>query len=122
MNDALTVLLNNAIVGTLARSRGGHLRFIYDQSYQVNREATPLSVSIPYQIRSHPDSVISPWLWNLLPDNEAVLIRWARHFHASASSPFSLLATPIGQDCAGAVRFVAPADAERAITRPGDVT
>jgi serine/threonine-protein kinase HipA len=122
MNDALTVLLNDAIVGTVAGSRGGHLSFTYDQSYQVNREATPLSVRMPYQIRSHPDSVISPWLWNLLPDNEAVLIRWARQFHASASSPFSLLATPIGQDCAGAVRFVAPADVEKAITRPGDVT
>lgn len=122
MNDSLTVLLNDETIGTLARSRGGRLSFAYDQNYQVSREVTPLSVSMPYQIRSHPDGLISPWLWNLLPDNEAVLLRWARQFHASASSPFSLLATPIGQDCAGAVRFVVPANAEETTTRPGDVT
>lgn len=122
MSDSLTVLLNDATVGTLARSRGGRLSFTYDTSYQARREVTPLSVSMPPQISSHPDSVISPWLWNLLPDNEAVLLRWARQFHASASSPFSLLATPIGQDCAGAVRFVEPDNAEWAIARPSDVT
>jgi serine/threonine-protein kinase HipA len=122
MSDSLTVLLNDVPVGTLARSRGGRLTFTYDASYQALGVATPLSVSMPPQIRSHPDGVISPWLWNLLPDNEAVLLRWARQFHASASSPFSLLATPIGQDCAGAVRFVNPDDAKEAITRPGGVT
>jgi serine/threonine-protein kinase HipA len=90
MSDSLTVLLNDATVGALARLRGGRLSFTYDASYQARREVTPLSVSMPAQIRSHPDRVISPWLWNLLPDNEAVLLRWARHFHASASSPFSL--------------------------------
>jgi hypothetical protein len=45
---------------------------------------------------------------NLLPDNDAVLSRWAREFQISASSPFSFLATRIGLDCPGAVRFVAP--------------
>jgi serine/threonine-protein kinase HipA len=65
--------------------------------------------------------VVTPWLWGLLPDNEAVLRRWARHFHASASSPFSLLSTPVGEDCAGAVRFVAPTELDRALGRPGEV-
>jgi serine/threonine-protein kinase HipA len=122
MNDSLTVLLNDATVGTLARSRGGRLSFTYDASYQARREVTPLSVSMPAQIRSHPDRVISPWLWNLLPENEAVLLRWARQFHASASSPFSLLATPIGQDCAGAVRFEEQGNVAEARATPGDVT
>ena len=57
---------------------------------------------------------MTPWLWGLLPDNEAVLRRWARHFHVSASSPFSLLSTPVGEDCAGAVRFAPPAELDRA--------
>ena len=77
---------------------------------------------MPTQIRSHPDRTVTPWLWGLLPDNEAVLLRWAREFHASASSPFSLLATPIGEDCAGAVRFTTLEAAERLLQRPGDVT
>jgi serine/threonine-protein kinase HipA len=122
MTDSLTVLLNDATVGNLARSPGGRLSFTYDASYRARHEVTPLSVSMPAQIQSHPDSVISPWLWNLLPDNEAVLLRWARQFHASASSPFSLLATPIGQDCAGAVRFVEPDRVDEAVARGGEVT
>ncbi len=31
-------------------------------------------------------------------------------------------ATPIGEDCAGAVRFAAPEDIERVLNRPGEVT
>jgi serine/threonine-protein kinase HipA len=77
---------------------------------------------MPVQIQSHSDHVVTPWLWNLLPDNEVVIARWARRFQVSASSPFSLLATPIGADCAGAVRFVLPDLVEQAISRPGDVT
>jgi serine/threonine-protein kinase HipA len=122
MTDSLTVLLNDAAVGNLVRSPGGRLGFTYDASYQARRDVTPLSVSMPVQVQSHPDSVISPWVSNLLPDNEAVILRWARQFHASASSPFSLLATPIGQDCAGAVRFVKPGKAEVRVARSGDVT
>jgi serine/threonine-protein kinase HipA len=50
-----------------------------------------------------------------------VLGRWARQFHASPS-PFSLLATPIGKDCAGAVQFATPEVAEQLLQRTGDVT
>jgi len=30
---------------------------------------------MPVQVRSHPNGVVTPWLWGLLPDNEAVLRR-----------------------------------------------
>lgn len=120
MSDVLVVLLNDLAAGTLTRMPGGRLRFDYDDRYRSN-SVTPLSLSMPIQVRSHSDHVVKPWLWNLLPDNDAVLRRWARQFDASASSPFSLLATPIGQDCAGAVRFVAPERVEQAIGRTGDV-
>ncbi len=121
MSNVLAVLLNDRVAGTLTRLPGGRLRFDYDELYRTSRSVTTLSLSMPTQVRSHSDHVVKPWLWNLLPDNEAVLGRWARQFHASASSPFSLLATPIGQDCAGAVRFVSPEDVEQAIGRAGDV-
>ncbi len=122
MTDILAVILGDALAGTLTRLAGGRLRFDYDDDYRNSRTATPLSVSMPTAVRSHPDGVISPWLWGLLPDNQAVLERWARDFHASASSPFSLLATPIGHDCAGAVRFAAPGEVDEVIGRPGAVT
>jgi serine/threonine-protein kinase HipA len=121
MTDTLVVVLDDAVAGTLTRLRGGRLRFDYDDDYRQRANATPLSVSMPTQVRTHPDGVITPWLWGLLPDNDAVLARWARQFHASASSPFSMLATPIGHDCAGAVRFASPEDVENVIARPGDV-
>src|SRR5271156_2585564 len=122
MSDTLAVVLGDALAGTLTRLAGGRLRFDYDDDYRNFRSATPLSVSIPTTVRSHPDGVITPWLWGLLPDNQAVLERWARDFHASASSPFSLLATPIGHDCAGAVRFAAPEALDEVIAQPGAVT
>ena len=77
---------------------------------------------MPTQVPSHADRAVAPWLWGLLPDNEAVLSRWARQFHVSASSPFSLLSTPIGEDCAGAVRLAPFDEFDRVLKRPGTVT
>jgi serine/threonine-protein kinase HipA len=122
MTDSLLVVLDSAIAGTLLRLRGGKLRFDYDPEYRRRPGATPLSLSMPTQVRSHADRVITPWLWGLLPDNDAVLTRWARQFHVSASSPFSLLATPVGEDCAGAVRFAPPDEIDRVLGRSAEVT
>jgi serine/threonine-protein kinase HipA len=122
VSDSLIVLLGEVTAGTLERTRAGRLHFEYTDQYRAGPDATPLSVTMPVQVRSHPDHVVTPWLWNLLPDNEAVLDRWARQFQVSASSPFSLLGTPIGRDCAGAVRFVPPELAEQELGRPGEIT
>ena len=121
MTDTLLVVLEDAVAGTLSRLRGGQLRFDYDEEYRARAGATPLSLSMPTQVPSHADHVVTPWLWGLLPDNEVVLGRWARHFHVSARSPFSLLSTPVGEDCAGAVRFVAPEEVDRVLGRAGEV-
>jgi serine/threonine-protein kinase HipA len=121
MSDALLVVLGDAIAGTLARLPSGKLRLDYHDEYRNRPGATPLSISMPVQVRSHPDHVVTPWLWGLLPDNGAVLARWARHYQVSASSPFSLVATPIGHDCAGAVRFVAPDAIDELLDRLGDI-
>jgi serine/threonine-protein kinase HipA len=108
VNDSLVVQLGDTTAGLLTRSRDGRLSFRYEDDYRSRPGATPLSVSMPTQIRSHPDAMVTPWLWNLLPDNEAVLARWGREFQVSAASPFSLLSTPVGLDCAGAARFAPP--------------
>jgi len=122
MTDSLLVVLNDVIAGTLERIPGGRLRFDYTEEYRERPGATPISLSMPPQVRSHSDRTITPWLWGLLPDNDAVLARWARQFHVSSSSPFSLLATQIGEDCAGAVRFAPPEEIDRVLARPGGVT
>lgn len=121
MTDSLVVVLDDVIAGTIVRLKGGRLRFDYNDDYRDRLAATPLSLSIPTQVRSHPDSAITPWLWGLLPDNDLVLSRWAREFHVSASSPFSLLSTPVGEDCAGAVRLVPADQIEHILKRSGEV-
>ena len=122
MTNSLLVVLDDAVAGTLIRLPGGKLRFDYDGQYRQQPGATPLSLSMPTQVPSHHDQVVTPWMWGLLPDNDAVLARWARQFHVSASSPFSLLSTPIGEDCAGAVRFAVPDEIDRVLAQPGEIT
>ena len=121
MKDSLLVILEGAVAGSLTRLPNARLRFEYDDAYRRRPEATPLSLSMPTQVRTHSDQVVTPWLWGLLPDNDAVLARWARQFHVSASSPFALLGTTVGEDCAGAVRFGRPDQVERLLSRLGDV-
>lgn len=106
MSMKLAVFINDARVGTVTRLDGGRLRFDYNPATLLLPEATPLSLSMPFPVPSHPHEAIAPWLWGLLPGNEKVLRSWARHFHTSPSSPFSILSTPVGEDCAGAVRFI----------------
>ncbi len=122
MTDSLAVVLEDRVAGILTRLAGGRLRFDYTDEYRRGADPTPLSVTMRPQVRSHPGSVVAPWLSGLLPDNEAVLARWARTFHASATSPFSLLATPVGHDCAGAVRFARPDEVDDVLARRGEVT
>ena len=62
---------------------------------------------MPLAAAEHGHRPIEAFLWNLLPDNEAVLARWAQRFHVSARNPYALL-SHVGEDCAGAVQFVRP--------------
>jgi len=107
---SLLILMGDDVAGILVRSPGGSLAFEYDESYRTGSGATPLSVSMPLQRRVHPHRVVEPWLWGLLPDNARVLDAWARRYHVSSSNPFSLLSSPVGEDCPGAVRVI---DAQR---------
>jgi serine/threonine-protein kinase HipA len=116
----LVVAIEGVVAGVVDGG-AGRLRFTYDDAYRRRPAATPLSLSMPLQVRSHPDRAIRPWLWGLLPDNAEVLARWARRFHVSASSPAALLATPVGEDCAGAVQLAPPERIEAVLRRPGGV-
>jgi serine/threonine-protein kinase HipA len=122
MSETLVVVLDDAVAGTLRRSPRGRLAFAYDEDYCRRPDTTPLSLSLPKQIREHTGARLEAWLWGLLPDNDAVLRRWARQFHVSASSPFALLSTPVGEDCAGAVQFIAPDRVDELLERPGSVS
>lgn len=100
----LLVELEGQMIATI-RTDDSAIALEYEQHYRESLDATPLSFSMPRVLRGHAGAVPGAWLQGLLPDNEDVLRRWARDFDASISSPSSFLATDIGLDCAGAVRF-----------------
>lgn len=103
--EKLLVYLNEDLIGTVVRNARGRLRFSYEDSYRNRSEAIPLSLSMPLLTSSHQHEKIHPFLWGLLPDNELVIQRWAQRYHVSPSNVFGLL-REIGDDCAGAIRFV----------------
>ena len=120
--DELTVLLEGRPIGSVERLANGALRLRYDEDYRDDPTATLLSVSMPPAEEAHGEARLTPWLWGLLPDNADVLARWGRDFGVSVASPFSLLSTQIGYDCAGAVQFCPADQAEDLVTRPGEIT
>ena len=105
MTSELVTLLGDREVGRLRQDRG-RVSFEYDDAWRDSAEAYPLSLSMPIVEKRHLHATVNPFLWGLLPDNEFILERWAARFHVSAGNAFSLL-EKVGEDCAGAVRFVA---------------
>jgi serine/threonine-protein kinase HipA len=114
----LVVLLAGRRAGEL-HMRNGSLSFVYDDEYANARNALRISVSMPLQEGVvYGQKAVLPWLSGLLPDNVAVLVRWANHFGVSANSPFALLAH-MGKDCAGAVQFCAEVEVDGVLGRNG---
>lgn len=107
----LQVFHNGRLMGTLEQKRGGQNYFSYSDSWQDTPGATPMSLSMPVTSETYGNRVVNTYLSGLLPDNEAVLTRWAGQFGVSANNPFGLLAS-VGKDVAGAVSFVEPSEAE----------
>jgi serine/threonine-protein kinase HipA len=114
----LALLLGDVEVGRLRRDRNGRVALTYTQAWRDAPLAFPVSLSMPLALGQHGHAVVEPFLWGLLPDNDVIIERWARRFHVSARNAFALLAH-VGEDCAGAVRFVTPERVE-ALTKEGD--
>jgi serine/threonine-protein kinase HipA len=102
----LLCLLGDAVAGRLTRDRRGQLAFVYDAAWLEADDAYPLSLSLPLRAEPHEHERVSAFVMNLLPDNELILERWARRFQVPASNAFALLGA-VGEDCAGAARFIA---------------
>lgn len=106
MSEELLVLLKGRRIGRV-RKHQGKLSFEYTQDWRDDSAAYPLSLSIPLARKSHDGPEVRAYLEGLLPDNETILRSWGRKFGVSHRSPFDLLEY-VGEDCAGAVQFVAP--------------
>jgi serine/threonine-protein kinase HipA len=115
--ELLIALLGSDKVGEVRLARGGRLCFTYEDAWRTRPGAVPLSLSMPLAAKEHGHGVIDAFLWGLLPDNAAVLRRWGARFQVSARNAYALIAH-VGEDCAGAVRFVRPERLVEARTPP----
>ena len=106
--NELMVRMHGVPAGTLLRDQNGRLSFAYDSDYMSDHRSVPLSISLPFSHDEHGDNSISTWIASLLPDNQRVLDNWYRLEQVADRSPFGILSTPIGFDCAGAVQFCTP--------------
>ncbi|MGA8610516.1 MAG: type II toxin-antitoxin system HipA family toxin [Xanthobacteraceae bacterium] len=103
----LMAIINGREIGRVERDTRGRLALTYAEDWRQAPGAYSLSFTMPLASAQHGHKPIETFLWNLLPDNDAVLQRWARQFQVSARNPFALL-SHVGEDCAGAVQFVRP--------------
>jgi serine/threonine-protein kinase HipA len=108
MTNVLVALYEDHEIGRVHRATTGRTSFVYDENWRTNADAFPLSLCMPLAASKHEHARVDAFLWGLLPDNAQILQRWARNFHTSANNAFGLIAH-VGNDCAGAVRFL-PAD------------
>ncbi|MCO8273442.1 type II toxin-antitoxin system HipA family toxin [Actinoplanes sp. TRM 88003] len=92
----------------------------YEADYRDAVSTLPISLSLPLSADSYSGSVVRAYCQGLLPDNENVLERWGREFQVSAGNPLALLSY-VGEDCAGAVQFVAGDRVAAMIAREGSV-
>ena len=107
MTELLVVVADRRIMGEIRRDRRGRLTFVYDDRWRSMDAAYPLSLSMPLVVAEHDHARIESWLWGLLPDNEAILVRWGQRFHVSHRNAFALLSA-VGEDCPGAIQLVRP--------------
>jgi serine/threonine-protein kinase HipA len=108
MMQELQAWTNGSLMGRVLRdAKRNTMTFVYDDSWWDEFQSFPLSLSMPLSATEHGNSQITPFLWGLLPDNDAVLRRWGDRYKVSPSNVFRIL-EHVGEDCAGAVQFVTP--------------
>lgn len=107
MTTELAILLDGRLAAWARRNQNGRIALTYEKAWLHAPDSFPLSLSMPLVDAPHGHKKLDPYLWGLLPDNDAVLRVWGRRFDVSAANSFSLLAH-VGEDCAGAVQVVRP--------------
>lgn len=108
MSDLVSVWFDKLHVGDVAVAKDGDLTFRYTERWLATQGAFPLSLTLPLAAASYPSEIISPWLANLLPEEEQLRIL-TRSLGLDRADTLALLAA-IGGDTAGALSFGVPTD------------
>jgi serine/threonine-protein kinase HipA len=104
--DSVTVYYEAFAIGIISVMDQGQMSFTYDPRWLATKGAFPLSVTMPLQADPFADTVIGPWLANLLPE-EQQLLALTRVLGLSSSDSLAIL-REIGGDTAGAISIGEP--------------
>jgi serine/threonine-protein kinase HipA len=101
----LSVWMNGERVGTWSAHPAKPDEFRYMPEWLTADGARPISLSMPLRPTEYKGEIVTAYFDNLLPDSRRIRDRIQRHFGASSSSAFDLLAQ-IGRDCVGAIQLL----------------
>jgi serine/threonine-protein kinase HipA len=102
---ALSVWMNGERVGTWVAYPAKPDEFRYTPEWLTAEGARPISLSMPLRPTEYKGETVAAYFDNLLPDSRRIRQRIQRHFEASSSGAFDLLAE-IGRDCVGAIQLL----------------
>jgi serine/threonine-protein kinase HipA len=104
--ESIPVHYDQFVVGQISVATDGTLGFQYEPRWLATTGAFPLSVTMPLRAGPFDETLIAPWLANLLPE-EQQLVAVSRTLGLSASDSLAIL-REIGGDTAGAISIGAP--------------
>lgn len=108
MTASVPVWFDGLAVGQVDVAADGSLSLRYAERWLQTTGAFPLSVSMPLRADPYPSDVISPWLANLLPEEEQLQVL-TRSLGLDKADVLAVL-SEIGGDTAGALSFGAAND------------
>ncbi len=97
--------------GSILVNGAGQLGFQYDARWLDTKGSFPLSVTMPLSGARYDDHFITPWLANLLPEEQQLLIL-SRTLGVSSTDTLAIL-MEIGGDTAGAISIEKPSIQEK---------
>ena len=108
MTASVPIWFDDLAVGQVDVAADGSLSLRYAERWLQTAGAFPLSVTMPLRADPYPPDVISPWLANLLPEEEQLQVL-TRSLGLDQADVLAVLAE-IGGDTAGALSFGAATD------------
>jgi len=106
--DRVSIYYERFNVGQIKVHDGGGLSFTYASRWLATKGNFPLSVTMPLSDQVYHDNIITPWLANLLPE-EQQLLTLSRALGLSSTDALAIL-KEIGGDTAGAISIGEPSD------------
>jgi serine/threonine-protein kinase HipA len=106
--NPMSIWFDDLNVGEVTVADDGALTFQYADKWRATKGAFPLSLTMALEGGPYGSEIISPWLANLLPEEEQLTIL-TRSLGLSRADTLAIL-DEIGGDTAGALSFGVPSD------------